>query len=86
MGKILIFDTTWRFSPEAADDAAEFIFHPAQQLERQQDGSLIVKFRAAGDLEMAWHLYTWGRQVEVLEPKSLADMVEQHRVSWPALP
>ncbi|WP_041042739.1 helix-turn-helix transcriptional regulator [Paramagnetospirillum magnetotacticum] len=79
-------DTTWRFSPEAADDAAEFIFHPAQQLERQQDGSLIVKFRAAGDLEMAWHLYTWGSQVEVLEPKSLADLVEQHRVSWPALP
>jgi len=80
------FDTVWRFTPAAADDAAEFVFHPSQEVSRAEDGSLLVKFRAAGDLEMAWHLFTWGDQVEVLEPPHLANMVAGHRVSWPALP
>jgi predicted DNA-binding transcriptional regulator YafY len=80
------FDTVWRFAPEAADDAAEFVFHPGQTAERQPDGSLLVRFRACGDLEMAWHLYTWGDRVEVLEPQRLADLVADHRVPWPGLP
>ena len=80
------FKTTWRFSPEAADDAEEFVFHPNQLVERQADGSLLVSFEAASDLEMAWHLYAWGSTVEVLEPKELAEMVHGQRVSWPALP
>lgn len=79
-------DVVWRFAPEAADDAEEFIFHPSQQVERLPDGSLIVRFRAAGDLEMAWHLLSWGDKIEVLEPQSLADMVAGHQVAWPALP
>ena len=80
------FDTAWRFAPEAADDAEEFTFHPTQETHREEDGSLTVRFRAAGDLEMAWHLLTWGDKVEVLEPKSLANMVCGIRVAWPALP
>lgn len=79
-------DVVWRFSPEAADTAEEFQFHPEQIAERQLDGSLIVRFRASGLLEMAWHLYTWGDQVEVLEPKRLADMVHSQRVRWPGRP
>lgn len=80
------FDVVWRFAPEAAANARDFLFHPSQRMEEQSDGSLIVRFRAGGDLEMAWHLYTWGDQVEVLEPKNLADTVRDHRPAWPALP
>lgn len=80
------FETAWRFAPEAARDAADFVFHPGQVLEPQPDGSLIVRFTAAGDLEMAWHLYAWGDKVEVLKPERLADMVHGQRVAWPALP
>ena len=65
------FDVVWRFSPKAANDAREFLFHPTQVMVLQQDGSLIVRFRAGGLLEMAWHLFTWGDQVQVLEPKRL---------------
>ncbi len=80
-------DVAWRFLPgDAAKDAAEFQFHPDQELEKQKDGSLIVRFRASGALEMAWHLYMWGDQVEVLEPKHLADMVNGNQPSWPGLP
>lgn len=80
------FPVVWRFAPEAAADAAEFIFHPTQTMEREPDGSLIVRFTAGSDLEMAWHLYTWGDKVEVLEPARLAEMVNGRRVAWGATP
>lgn len=62
------FDVVWRFKPDAAADAREWLFHPDQVTEDQPDGSLIVRFRAGGAPEMSWHLYTWGDAVEVLEP------------------
>jgi predicted DNA-binding transcriptional regulator YafY len=80
------FQVVWRFSPRAAADAEDFLFHPEQEIERQHDGSLIVRFVAGGALEMCWHLYAWGDDVEVLEPQALRDMVSNHRQSWPGLP
>lgn len=61
-------DVVLRFSPDAVDDAVEWVFHPSQTLERQEDGSLIVRFRCGGMLELSWHLFTWGDAVEVLKP------------------
>ena len=51
-------DVVWKFSPRAAPDALEFLFHPSQVMEARSDGSLIVRFRAGGLLEMSWHLFT----------------------------
>jgi predicted DNA-binding transcriptional regulator YafY len=65
------FDVVWKFTSKAARDAQEFLFHPTQSMELQPDGSLIVRFHAGGLLEMAWHLFTWGDQVEILKPKRL---------------
>jgi predicted DNA-binding transcriptional regulator YafY len=67
------FDVEWRFSPEAAPDAREFLFHPTQTVTDEPDGSLTVRFRAGGALEMAWHLYTWGHEVEVVKPPGFWD-------------
>lgn len=72
-------EVIWRFAPEAAARAAEFRFHPTQVLEPQDDGSLIVRFTAAGWLEMAWHLYQWGDKVEVIAPDGLRALVEGYR-------
>jgi predicted DNA-binding transcriptional regulator YafY len=66
-------DVAWRFRPEAAGEAREFVFHPTQRLETRPDGSLVVRFRACGLREMAWHLFTWGDAVEILEPAALRD-------------
>jgi len=76
----------WKFSPTAAADAKDFIFHPSQSHEELKDGSLVVRFKAGGMLEMCWHLYCWGDQVEVLEPKQLADMCADRTKAWPGLP
>jgi predicted DNA-binding transcriptional regulator YafY len=79
-------DVVWRFSPEAAPIARQFQFHPTQRNENQPDGSLVVRFHAGGLLEMAWHLMTWGRHVEVLEPQALRDLLPADMPAWPALP
>jgi predicted DNA-binding transcriptional regulator YafY len=80
-------EVVWRFSAEAADRARRYQFHPAQQLEDLSDGSILVRFKASGQLEMCWHLYAWGDSVEVLSPPSLATLVNDYRRSdFPALP
>lgn len=79
------FEVVWRFSPEVAADAREYLFHPTQTMEEQPDGSLLVRFHAGGVLEMCWHLFKWGEAVEVLAPKRLRNayrtMIESVRRS-----
>jgi predicted DNA-binding transcriptional regulator YafY len=62
------FDVEWCFTPAVADEAEKFLFHPSQQVSHNPDGSLTVRFKAGGRLEMAWHLFTWGREVTVVKP------------------
>jgi len=66
----------WRFSPAAAATAREFEFHPKQKMTELEDGGLLVSFEASGLVEMAWHLAKWAREVEVLEPAALREMVK----------
>ena len=77
------FDVVWRFTPEVAADAKEFLFHPSQKIAEQPDGSLIVRFRAGGGLEMCWHLFTWGGQLSILAPKRLCNFLNDqlHKVT-----
>lgn len=69
----------WRFTAEAAPTARQFVFHPDQEMIEEPNGKLTVRFNASGHLEMAWHLYQWGDQVEVLYPDILRNMVTNHR-------
>lgn len=71
-------DVVWQFSPEAATDAKQYLFHPSQKFEEQADGSLIVRFRAGGSLEMCWHLFTWGGHLTVLAPRKLSTLLNDH--------
>jgi predicted DNA-binding transcriptional regulator YafY len=58
-------------SPEGAEDALGWRFHPTQVVEKQADGSVLVRFTASGMLELSWHLFTWGDKVTVVEPPAL---------------
>lgn len=73
------FDVVLRFTPEAADDVRQFMFHPTQTLDNEPDGSVIVRFHAGGALEMVWHLFTWGDDVEILAPARLRALMDEHR-------
>lgn len=68
------FDVEWLFDKEAAAEAENFVFHPKQELIHNPDGTLTVKFRAGGRVEMDWHLYTWGKHVKVIKPENWEEM------------
>ena len=70
-------DVVLRFTPEAAEDAERWSFHPSQTLTREADGSLTVRFRAGGMLEMCWHLFTWGTAATVVTPDSLRRLMAE---------
>ena len=60
-----------RFAATVAEDVAEFLFHPDQTVEPNDNGSLTVRFTAGGIDEMCWHLVTWGTAVTVEQPARL---------------
>jgi len=64
-----------RFSPSVAKRAAETRWHPSQELEQQDDGSLIWRGRVAGLREIKIWILGWGSDAEVLEPAELRTLV-----------
>jgi len=68
-----VYDVVWRFTPEAAQDARLYLFHPTQEMTDEPDGSLTVRFRAGGLNEMCWHLFRWGKQVDIVAPEALRE-------------
>ena len=77
----------WRFDSRAAPVARDYTFHPDQVMRDDEDGGLVVTFKASGWLEMAWHLYSWGDTVEVIAPAELQDLVAAYRrPDFPSLP
>lgn len=71
------FDVEWHFDKRVANEVKHYIFHPLQTMHENKDGSIIVKFRAGGALEMSWHLYIWGDMVEVIKPTDFWEWFEE---------
>lgn len=67
----------WRFSKDRAEEAACFVFHPTQKATFEPDGTLLVEFEAGGLKEMAWELFQWDGEVEVLEPAELKEVMAE---------
>lgn len=70
-------DVVLRFAPSAARDARTYLFHPTQITTDEQDGSLTVRFRAGGLLQIAHHLMTWGKAATVLAPPRLQEIMRE---------
>lgn len=68
-------DVVLRFDPSAAPDARAYLFHPTQTVTEEADGSLTVRFRAMGMLQIAHHLMTWGPAVTILAPQRLRQIM-----------
>ncbi len=69
-------DVVLHIAPHGADDALRWRFHARQRVEQRPDGSVIVRFRASGMRELAWHLFTWGDKAQVVEPEALKAMLK----------
>lgn len=66
-------DVVLRFVADCAADVEEFFFHPTQKIERLKDGSVVVRFTSGGLREIAWHLFTWSPDCEIVEPERLRE-------------
>lgn len=66
-------DVVLTIGGEQAAEARVWRFHPTQTLQDNPDGSVTVRFRASGMRELAWHLFTWGRDVRIEAPQRLRD-------------
>jgi predicted DNA-binding transcriptional regulator YafY len=66
-------DVTLHVLPSGMDDFQNYRFHASQIVEAHSSGGAIVRFRASGMLELAWHLFTWGNKIEVIEPVGLRE-------------
>ena len=62
------------FSPEVKEDVLNFNFHPTQKVKQNDDGSITVKFKASGELEILWHIFKWGDSVKIVAPTKLKKM------------
>jgi predicted DNA-binding transcriptional regulator YafY len=70
-------DVALSITPEGAEDALRWRFHANQSVEPQADGGVLVRFRASGMRELAWHLFTWGDRVRVLAPEVLRTTLQR---------
>jgi predicted DNA-binding transcriptional regulator YafY len=70
-------DIVLRFASSAASDARTYLFHPTQEFTEERDGSLTVRFHAAGLLQIVHHLMTWGTSVTIVSPDSLKDLMRE---------
>ena len=70
-------DIILRVRPGSADLARAFLFHPSQTFELQSDGSLLLRLRAGGLLELCWHLFTWRGEIEILGPERLKALMAE---------
>lgn len=66
-----ILDVKLSFSPELAEDASQYNFHPTQKGKFEKDGSYTLTFKASGDKEIIWHVFKWGEGCKIMAPKSL---------------
>ena len=73
-------DVRWRFHP-SAPSPEKWRFHPTQKVRREEDGSVIVSFRAGGLDDMARHVIGWWDWIEVEKPKSLRRKILQMRLA-----
>ena len=72
-----IEDVAVRIAPDGADEARGWRWHPTQTFEDLPDGGVIVRFRASGMRELAWHLFTWGDQAVILQPQRLKTVMAE---------
>ena len=61
------------FDKDVAKDVLNYNFHPTQKVKENADGTVTVKFKASGELEILWHLFKWGNSVKIITPRYLRE-------------
>lgn len=65
------YDIEWRVAPHAATEALRYQFHPTQQIIKNPDGSLTIRFQAGGLYAISLYLTQWGGAITPTAPAEL---------------
>ncbi len=68
-------DVAVRLRADVAARASEWPLLPDQSVERRPDGSIVVRARVAGLVEVTRWVLSWGAAAEALDPPALRDAV-----------
>jgi predicted DNA-binding transcriptional regulator YafY len=75
-------DVVLHVLPSGMEDFKNHRFHSSQSVEEHPESGVLVRFRASGMRELAWHLFTWGNKIEIVEPVSLRqDIITELRAA-----
>lgn len=66
-----------QFAPRIAPLIREVNWHPTQQLQELNDGTLQFEATVAGWHEIGWWVLSWGHEAEAVKPKALREWVAQ---------
>lgn len=69
-------DIVLRVTPESAERARRWRFHPHQSIEADGE-EVVVRFHSGGLREIAEHLFTWGGEIRVEAPKELRKVMRE---------
>lgn len=64
------------FSADIAGYIEEKVWHASQEIEKQDDGSILFRVNVAGTDEIMFWVLTWGAQAKVIKPLSLRDAIK----------
>jgi predicted DNA-binding transcriptional regulator YafY len=67
-----------RFSPKVAGNVEEVLWHPTQQTERLEDGSLLYEVDVDGVGEISWWILGYGKEAVVEAPSALKKIIREH--------
>ena len=73
-----VLDVKLSFTPELAEEASKFNFHPTQKGKFEKDGTYTLTFKASGSREIIWHVFKWGAGCKILAPWSLRDEYKKY--------
>jgi len=64
------------FSADIAGYIEEKVWHASQEIDKQDDGSILFRIKVAGTDEIKFWVMTWGAQAKVMEPLSLREDIQ----------
>lgn len=70
-----LYDVHLRFDRKVAGNVAEVQWHPSQQVQWNDDGSMDFRVRVDGLGEISWWILGYGATAEVISPPALRKMI-----------
>lgn len=71
-------EITVRFDADVSHLVRDRVWRPGQQMQLEQDGSVLLSFEASGTLEILAWVLSFGRHAELLEPPELRRELRRH--------